>query len=147
MTEDDTGWGDPPEVARPQDGLASQPCARLVQPSGRHRRPVPDSLSIRDRLAVSLTYLIATACLAGILVSTGLAVAEIADYPNGIGYLAILGMITGAAGGLAAVVVTEEKPRGWVYCTHIVAGWLALISVTILMLFFTGQHGWYLKGG
>src|SRR5215472_11896483 len=115
---------DPPEVAQPQDGLASQPRAWLVQPGGRHRRPVPAWLLILDRLAARQahlaarqTYLIVPACLAGILVSAGLAVAELADYPNGVGYLAILGVITGAVGGLAAVVVIEEKPRGWVYRT------------------------------
>jgi hypothetical protein len=127
MTEDDTGWGDPPAVAQPQDGLGSQ----------------PDSLSIRDRPAVSQTYLIGTACLAGILVSAGLAVAEIADYPNGVGYLTILGMITGATGGLAAVAANEKKPRGWVYRINVAAAWLALFSVVTLVVFFTGQHGWY----
>jgi len=155
MTEDDFGWGDPPEVAQPQDGLASQPRARLVQPGGRHRRPVPAWLLILDRLAARQAYLaarqaylIVPACLAaGILVSAGLAAAEIADYPNGVGYLAIPGIITGAVAGLAAVGVNEEKPRGWVYGINVVAMWLALISVTTLVLFFTGQHGWYMKGG
>jgi hypothetical protein len=150
MTEGGTGWGDPPEVAQLRDGLASQPDARPVQPGGRHRRPVPASLSIRDRLAARLTYLnlTVTACLAGSLVSAGLAVAEIADYPgNGVGYLAILGMITGAVAGLTTVGLNEEKPPGWAYRINIAAAWLALISVSILVLFFTGQHGWYLKGG
>jgi len=141
MTEYDTGYGDPPEVAQPQDGLASQPHARLVQPGGRHRRAVPASLPIQSQ-----TYLIATACLAGSLVSAGLAVTEIADYPNGVGYLAILGMITGAAGGITAVALNEEKPRGWAYRINIVAAWLALISVSTLVLFFMGQHGWYGNG-
>ena len=57
MTEGGSGWRDPPEVAQRQDGLASQSHARLVPWGGRHRRPVPDSLSIQDRLAASLTYL------------------------------------------------------------------------------------------
>lgn len=65
MTEGDTGWGVPPEVAAQlQDGLASQPHARLVQRGGRHRRPVRYSLSIQDRLAASLSYLIVPALLA-----------------------------------------------------------------------------------
>ncbi len=147
MTEGDTGCGVPLEVAQLQDGLASQPHARLVQPGGRHRRPVPDSLSIQDRLVASLTHLnlIVTACLAGSLLSAGLAVAEVADYPgNGVGYLAILGIITGAAAGFTTISVTEEKPPGWAYRINIVAAWLALISVPTLVIFFTGQHGWSL---
>ena len=132
-----------------------QPRARLFHPGGRHRRPVPAWLLILDRLAARQAYLaarqaylIVPACLAaGILVSAGLAAAEIADYPNGVGYLAIPGIITGAVGGLAAVGGNEEKPRGWVYGINVVAMWLALISVTTLVLFFTGQHGWYMKGG
>jgi hypothetical protein len=123
--------------------VPSQPHVRLVQPGSRHGRPVAAWLLILDRLAARHAYLIVTACFAGILVSAGLAAAEIADYPNGVGYLAILGMITGAVGGLAAVVVAEETPRGWVYLINIAAAWLALISVAILVLLFMGQHGWY----
>ena len=84
-----------------------------------------------------------TACLAGSLVSVGLAVADIADYPNGVGYLAILSVITGAVGGFTAVAANEAKLPGWAYPIAVVAVWLALISVSILVLFFTGQHGWY----
>ena len=142
MTEGDTGWGDPPEVAQLQDGLASQPPAGLVQRGGRHRRPVPASLPMQSQ-----TYLIATACLAGSLVSAGLAVTDIADYPNGVGYLAILGVIAGAAGGVTATAANGEKPPGWAYRINIVAAWLALISVSTLVLFFIGQHGWYGPGG
>jgi hypothetical protein len=158
MTEGDTGCGVPSEVAQ-QDGLASQPHARLVQPGGRHRRrPVPASLSIWDRLAslsiwdrleslairfriASHPYLILTACLAGSLVSAGLAAADIADYPNEVGYLAILGVITGAAGGFTAVRVSAEKLRGWAYPITVVTMGLALISVAILVLLFMGQYG------
>jgi hypothetical protein len=142
MTEGDTGFGVPPQVAQLPDGLASQPRARLVQPGGRHRRPVPAWLLILDRLAASHPYLIVTACLAGSLVSVGLAVADIADYPNGVGYLAILGAITGAVGGFTAMAANEAKLPGWAYPITVVAVWLALISVAILVLLFTGQHGW-----
>jgi hypothetical protein len=147
MTEGDTGCGVPPEVAQLQEGLASQPHARLVQPGGRHRRrPVPASLSIWDRLA-SHPYLILTACLAGSLVSAGLAAADIADYPNEVGYLAILGVMTGAAGGFTAVWVSGEKLRGWAYPLTVVAMGLALISVAILVLLFMGQYGFTGCGG
>lgn len=148
MTEGDTGCGVPPEVAQLQDGL--------VQPGGRHRRrPMPASLSIWDRLAslsirnrlASHPYLILTACLAGSLVSAGLAVADIADYPNEVGYLAILGVITGAAGGFTAVWVSAEKLRGWAYPITVVAMGLALISVAILVFLFMGQYGFTGCGG
>jgi hypothetical protein len=122
MTEGDTGCGVPPEVAQPQDGLASPP--------------------IQKRPATSQAYLIATACLAGSLVSAGLAVADIADYPNGVGYLAILGAVTGAVGGFTAAVRNQEKPPGWAYRINIVAAWLALISFAILLLFLGGRYGW-----
>ena len=95
----------------------------------------------------SQTYLIATACLAGSLVSAGLAVTDIADYPNGVGYLAILGVIAGAAGGVTATAANGEKPPGWAHRINIVAAWLALISVSTLVLFFIGQHGWGGPGG
>ena len=141
MTEGDTSWGDPPEVAQPQDGLVSQPRMGELEPDA-------DSLPIQNRPATSQAYLKATACLAGSLVSAGLAVAEIADYPgNGVGNLAILGIITGAVGGIAAALANDEKPPRWAYRLNIVAAWLALISVATLVLFFTGQHGWYGDGG
>ena len=149
MTEDDTGWGGSARGCTAA-GRAGEPAARLAGPAGR-----PPSAA-RARLAADPGPARSTPgppgstpdlpdcarLLAGILVSAGLAVAELADYPDGVGYLAILGVITGAVGGLAAVVVViEENPRGWVYRTNIVAAWLALISV------FTGQHGWYGNGG
>ena len=109
-----------------------------------------DSLPVQDQPTTSRPYLqIATACLVGGLVSVGLAATEIAKYAhhNRVGSLAILGMIIGALAGLAALAMNEEKPPGWAYRINIAAAWLALISVPILVLFFTGQHGWYLKGG
>lgn len=165
MTEGDTGCGVPPEVARLQDGLASQPHARLVQPGGRHRRrPVPARLSIWDRLAslaiwdrleslasrfrpASHPHLILTACLAGSLVSAGLAAADIADYPNGVGFLVIPGVIAGVAGGLTAMGVNTEKLRGWAYPIAVVVIGLALIGVAILVLLFMGQYGFTGCGG
>lgn len=156
MTEGDTGCGVPPEVARLQDGLASQPHARLVQPGGRHRRrPVPARLSIWDRLEslasrfrpASHPYLILAACLAGSLVSAGLAAADIADYPNGVGFLVIPGVIAGVAGGLTAMGVNTEKLRGWAYPIAVVVIGLALIGVAILVLLFMGQYGFTGCGG
>lgn len=154
MTEDDTGCGVPPEDAQLPDELASQLRTRLVQPGGRHRRPVPASLSIWDRLAshpyLILTahpYLILAACLAGSLVSAGLAAADIADYPNGVGYLAILGVITGAVGSFTTEAANEAKVPGWAYPITVVAMGLALISVAILVLLFMGQYGFTGCGG
>jgi len=54
MTEGDTGWGDPPEVAQPQVWLASQPWMGELELDA-------DGLPIQDRPAPSQTYLIATA--------------------------------------------------------------------------------------
>lgn len=76
MTEDDTGWGDPPdpEIAQhgeqPQDVLAGQPRIGELEPDD-------DGLPIQNRPATSRTYLIATACLAGGLVSVGLPLREL----------------------------------------------------------------------
>lgn len=141
MTEDDTGWGVPPEVAQLRDGLASQPPARLVQRGGRHRRPVPGGRPIRRRHSARLTYLIAVSCLAGSLVSAGLAVAEIANYPHGAGNLDILGVITGLLGG-AAALVDDWKPRGWASRINTLAAWLGFISAFILMNYLGTRHGW-----
>jgi hypothetical protein len=139
MTEGDTSWGDPPEVAQPQDGLASQPRMGELELDA-------DSLPIQNRSATSQTYLIATACLAGSLVSVGLAVTDIADYPNGVGYLAILGVIVGALAGCTAAE-NIEKPPGWAARINTVAVWLAVIGVASLLLFFVGQHGWGVPEG
>ena len=143
MTEDDIGWGDPPdpEVAQhgeqPQDGLAGQPRIGEFELDA-------DGLPIQNRPAASWTYLIATACLAGGLVSVGLAATEIAEYANHnrIGNLAILGMVIGALAGLTAAAVNEEKPPGWAARINTVAVWLAVIGFSSLLLFFAGQHGW-----
>jgi hypothetical protein len=81
MTIDDTGWGDPPdpEVAQsgeqPQDGPAGQPQIGEFELGA-------DGLPIQNRPAASRTYLIATACLVGGLVSIGLAATEIAEYAH-----------------------------------------------------------------
>jgi hypothetical protein len=139
MTEDDTGCGDPPEAAQPQDGLASQLRMGELELDA-------DGLPIQNRPATSQAYLIAAACLAGSLVSAGLAVAELAEYPSGVGNLAILGVIIGAVAGFKAAPVNEEKRSGWVYRVNVVAVGLATISVFTLVLFFIGQHGWYRPG-
>ena len=148
MTEDDTGWGDPPdpEIAQhgeqPQDGLAGQPRIGELEPDA-------DGLPIQNRSATSRTYLIATACLAGGLVSVGLAVTEIAEYAphNGVDNLAILGMIIGALAGLTAAVVNDEKPPGWAGRINTVAVWLAVTGFSSLLFFYGGQHGWWTHSG
>ncbi len=108
-----------------------------------------DSPPVQDQPTTSRTYLIATACLVGGLVSVGLAATEIAEYAhhNWVGSLAILGMIIGALAGLTTVAVNEEKPPGWARRINTVAAWLALIGFFWLLFFFMGQHGVVLKGG
>jgi hypothetical protein len=139
MTEDDTGWSDPPdpEVAQPQDGLAGQPRIGELELDA-------DGLPIQNRPATGPTYLSATACLAGSLVSVGLAVTEIAEYVNHnrVGNLAILGMVIGLLAGVAAMAVNDEKPPGWAYRINTVAAGLALISVSSLLVLYGGQHEW-----
>jgi DivIVA domain-containing protein len=139
MTEDDTSWDDrpDPEVAQPQDGVAGQPRIDELELDA-------DSVPIQNRPATSQPYLSATACLAGSLVSVGLAVTEIAEYAhyNRVGNLAILGMVIGALAGITAAAVNEQKPPGWAYRINIIAAGLALISVSTLAVFFLGQHGW-----
>jgi len=113
MTEDDTGWGDPPdpEVAQhggqPQDGLAGQPRIGEFELDA-------DGLPLQNRPAASWTYPVATAGLVGGLVSVALAATEIAEYAyyNRVGNLAILGMVIGALAELTAWVVSDEKPPG-----------------------------------
>lgn len=142
MTEDDTGWGDPPEVAQPQDGLASQPRMGELELDA-------DGLPIQNRPTASQNYLIATACLAGGLVSVGLTVTEFAEYAhhNRVGNLAIVGMVIAALAGLTVVAVTEEeKPPGWAHRISTVAASLALISFFSLLFLFLGQHGWVPHG-
>ena len=94
--------------------------------------------------ATSQAYLIASACLAGGLVSVGLAVTEIAEdvKHNRVGNLAILGMVIGALAGITAVAVNDEKPPGRAYRINTVAAWLALIGFVSLLLFYAGQHKW-----
>jgi hypothetical protein len=144
MTEDDIGWGNPPnpEVAQhgeqPQDGLAGQP------PIGELELDA-DGLPIQNRSTTSQTYyLIATACLVGGLVSVGLAVTEIAEYAhhNRVGNLAILGMIIGALAGFTAAVANDEQPPGWAHRINTVAAGLALLGFFWLLFFYLGQHGW-----
>jgi hypothetical protein len=122
---DDTGCGDPPEVAQPQDGLASQPRMGELELDA-------DSLPIQNRPATSRTYLIATACLVGSFVSVGLAGTEIAEYAHHdrIGNLAILGMVIGALAGLTAWAVNDEKPPGLAYRINTVAAWLAVSALS-----------------
>ena len=132
MTEDDTGCGDPPdpEVAQhgeqPQDGPGGQPRIGELEPDA-------DGLPIQNRPATSRTYLIAAACLAGGLVSVGLAGTEIAEYVkhNRVGNLAILGMVIGVLAGATAAAVNDEKPHGWAGRIDTVAAWLALISFSV----------------
>lgn len=108
-----------------------------------------DRLPVQNQPATSQTYLIATAGLVGGLVSVGLAATEIAEYAhhNRVGSLAILGMIIGALAGLTALAMNEEKPPGWANCINTVAAWLALIGFFSLLIFYTGQHGWWMSGG
>jgi tetratricopeptide (TPR) repeat protein len=103
-----------------------------------------DSLPIQNRPATSRTYLSATSCLAGSLVSVGLAVTEIAEYVkhNRVGNLAILGMVIGALAGATAVAVNDEEPPGWAHRINTVAAWLAVIGVFSLLVLYGGQHGW-----
>jgi hypothetical protein len=113
MTIDDTSWGDPPDLEVPQhgeqpkDGLAGQPQIGEFELGA-------DGLPIQNRPTASRTYLIATACLVGGLVSVALAATEIAEYAyyNRVGNLAILGMVIGALAELTAWVVSDEKPPG-----------------------------------
>ena len=147
MTEDDTGWGNPPnpEVAQhgeqSQDGLAGQP------PIGEFELDA-DGLPIQNQPTTRQTYLIATGCLAGSLASVGLAVTEIVEYAhhNRVGSLAILGMIIGALTGLTALVVNDEQPPGWAGRINAVAVGLALLGFFWLLFFFLAQHGWLPEG-
>ncbi len=142
MTKHDTGWGHPPdpEVAQhgeqPQDGLAGQPRIGELEPDA-------DQLADLEPAGTKPGYLIATSCLAGSLVSVGLAVTEWAAYAdhNGVGILAILGMIIGAVAGLTAAV-SVEKPPVWADRIGIVAGGLALVGFVSLLLLYGGLHGW-----
>ncbi len=109
-----------------------------------------DSLPVQDQPTTSRTYLqIATACLVGGLVSVGLATTEIAEYAhhNRVGSLAILGMIVGALAGLTTVAVSDEKPPRWANRINTVAALLAAIGFFTLLIFYTGQHGWWMGGG
>ena len=143
MTEDDTGWGDPPdpEVAQhggqPQDGLAGQPRIGEFELDA-------DGLPLQNRPAASWTYPVATAGLVGGLVSGALAATEIVEYAhhNRVGNLAILGMIIGVIGGGAAAAVNDEKPPGWANRINTVAVWLVLIGFFSLLTLYGGQHGW-----
>jgi hypothetical protein len=106
-------------------------------------------LPIQNRPATSRTYLIATACLAGGLVSVGLAVTEIAEYVkhNRVDNLAILGMVIGGLAGFTAAVVNDEKPPGWAGRINTVAVWLAVTGFSSLLFFYGGQHGWWTHSG
>lgn len=143
MTEDDTGWGDPPdsEVAQPQNGLAGQPRIGELELDA-------DGLPIENRLATGPAYLSATACLASSLVSVGLAVTEITEYVNHhrVGNLAILGMVIGLLAAATAIAVNDEKLPGWAYRINTVAAGLALISLFSLLVLYGGQHEWFRTG-
>jgi hypothetical protein len=140
MTENETGWGHPPdpEVAQhgeqPRDGLAGQPRTGELDLDA-------DSQAVQDRLAASRTYLIAASCLAGGLVSVGLAVTEWAEHldHDGVGGLAILGMVIGVVAGLTATV-SLEKPLGWADRIKIVAAGLAFIGLFSLFFLYDGWH-------
>jgi hypothetical protein len=142
VTEHDTGWGHPPdpEVAQhgeqPQDGLAGPPRIGELEPNA-------DQLADLEPAGNKPGYLCATSCLAGSLVSVGLAVTEWAAYADhsGVGILAILGMIIGGLAGLAAAV-SVEKPHGWADRIKIVAAWLALVGFVSLLFLYGGLHGW-----
>jgi hypothetical protein len=146
MTEDDTGWGHPPdpEVAQhgeqPQDGLAGQPRIGELELDA-------DQLADLELADDKPGYLGATACLAGSLVSVGLAVTEWAAYAdhNGVGILAILGMIIGALAGVTAGM-SVEKSHGWADRIKIVAVCLAFIGFSGLFLLYGGLHGWVPNG-
>ena len=134
--------GDPPdpEIAQhgeqPQDGLAGQPRIGELEPDA-------DGLPIQNRPTTSRTYLTATACLAGGLVSVGLAVTEIAEYVkhNRVDNLAILGMVIGGLAGFTAAVVNDEKPPGWAGRINTVAVWLAVTGFSSLLFFFGANMG------
>ena len=140
MTDDETGWGNPPdpEVAQhgeqPRDGLAGQPRTAELDLGA-------DSRTVQDRPAASVTYVIAASCLAGSLVSVGLAVTEWVEYADhdGVGSLAIVGIVIGAlAGGTAMANV--EKPLGWADRIKIVAAGLAFIGFSGLLFLYLGWH-------
>jgi len=126
---------------QPQDGPGGQPRIGELERDA-------DGLPIQNRPATSRTYLIAAACLAGGLVSVGLAGTEIAEYVkhNRVGNLAIPGMVIGVLAGATAAAVNDEKPHGWAGRINTVAAWLALISFFSLMVLYGGQHEW-MRGG
>ena len=107
-----------------------------------------DSLPVQDQPTTSQTYLIATACLVGGLVSVGLAVTEIAENAihNRVGSLTIPGMIIGALAGLTALAMNLEKPPGWAHRINTVAALLAATGLFSLLPLFLGQHGWVGEG-
>ncbi len=57
------------------------------------------------------------------------------------------GAVIGALAGLTALAVNDEKPPGWANRINTVAAWLALIGFFSLLIFYTGQHGWWMGGG
>jgi hypothetical protein len=147
MTEDDTGRGDPPdpEIAQhgeqPQDGLAGQPRIGELEPDA-------DGLPIQNRPATSRTYLIATACLAGGLVSAGLAVTEIAEYVkhNRVDNLAILGMVIGGTRGSHGGA-GERREAAWMGRSHQHRrSGACSYRLFSLLFFYGGQHGWWNHG-
>ena len=122
---------------QPQDEMAGQPQIDELELDA-------DSLPIQTRPATSQTYLIATACLVGGLVSVGLAAAEIAEYAhyNRVGNLAIVGMVIGALAGLTAAAVNDDlKPPGWAHRINTVAAWLAVIGGATLLFLYGALMG------
>jgi len=122
---------------QPQDEVAAPPQIDELELDA-------DSLPIQNRPATSRTYLIATACLAGGLVSVGLAAAEIAEYAhyNRVGNLAIVGMVIGALAGLTAAAVNDDmKPPGWAHRINTVAAWLAVIGGATLLFLYGALMG------
>ena len=107
-----------------------------------------DRLPVQNQPATSQTYLIATTGLVGGLVSVGLAAAEIAEYArhNRVDNVAILGLVIGGLAGSTALAMNEEKPPGWANYINTVAAWLAFIGFFSLLIFYTGQHGWWMSG-
>jgi DivIVA domain-containing protein len=124
--------------------LAALPSARREAPVAYGAARPATGHKIRD------TYLIASACLAGSLVSVGLAAAEWAEYAryNRVGNLALLGMVIGLLTLSAAAVVNDDmKPHRWAHRINTVAAALAVIGSVSLLILYGGTHAWMQGGG